>query len=408
MSGWASRVRSPSLPGSMFFEIECGSAGASPSPVGYRWGTVALPTFYKNQTMTRQAQVTGYDPAAAVWRRRFSFALVVSTIALIFLGGQVKSHEAGLAVPDWPNTFGYFMFLFPIHLMQGGIFHEHLHRLVASGVGFMTLVLAVWCWWSEPRKWVRVLSYVALAAVIVQGVLGGLTVLYLLPTPISVSHGLLAQTFLLITVVLAYAHSIERDKRSDTGRSRLLGPALVLLGAVYVQLFLGATMRHMEAGLAIPDFPTTAGSWTPWVTTESVEWSNAWREEKNWESDVAYAPVTLGQVGIHLAHRYGAVAVLLVAVWVTVQSSRHAVSRPKLTSAVMAIDTVIFAQIVLGILTVISLRVPEVASLHVVTGACLLALCMLLVLRAAPMRLADMRRAESGTNNRLEPEQVTT
>lgn len=362
--------------------------------------------------MAQQAHVDGYDPSAAVWRRRFSHALVLSTIGLIFLGGQVKSHEAGLAVPDWPSTFGYFMFLFPVHLMQGGIFHEHLHRLVASGVGFMTLVLAVWCWLHEPRKWVRALSYVALAAVIVQGVLGGLTVLYLLPDPISISHGMLAQTFLLMTVVLAYAHSIERGERTvdgdPAGRSPLLAPALVLLCAVFVQLFLGATMRHMDAGLAIPDFPTTAGSWAPWANAESVEWSNAWREDKNWESDTAYPPVTISQVAIHLAHRYGAIGVLLAAVWVTVRASKFAHSHPRTMSAVVAIDFVLFAQVVLGILTVISLRVPEVASLHVVTGASLLALCMLLVLRAAPVRLTALRCPDQSAERGLKAEQVAS
>lgn len=382
-------------------------------PIGCR----RLPLFFHPvTTLTSQAHSDGYDPAAAVWRRRFSIVLVLSTIALIFLGGQVKSHEAGLAVPDWPNTFGYFMFLFPVHLMQGGIFHEHLHRLVASGVGFLTLVFAIWCWRSEPRKWVRILSYVALAVVILQGVLGGLTVWYLLPDPISISHGMLAQTFLLITVVLAYAHSRERHNRLNhaqlAGRSPILVPALVLLGAVYLQLFLGATMRHMEAGLAIPDFPTTAGSWAPWVTSESVEWSNAWREEKNWESDVVYEPVRFAQVAVHLAHRYGAVAVLLIAVWVSMRMARLGDARPKERSAVLAIDSVIFVQITLGILTVISLRVPEVASLHVVTGAGLLALCMLLVLRAAPARLTavepDLAKLDRTATTALNTEQVTS
>lgn len=358
--------------------------------------------------MTSQLHTDSSDPSSAPWRRRCSKTLVVSTMALIFLGGQVKSHEAGLSVPDWPNTFGYFMFLFPVHLMQGGIFHEHLHRLFASGVGFLTLVFAIWCWRSEPRAWVRNLAYAALAAVILQGVLGGLTVIYLLPDAISISHGMLAQTFLMITVVLAYAHSSERTERrtddSMSGPSPIVFPALLLLAAVYAQLLLGATTRHMEAGLAIPDFPATAGSWIPWITDDSVAWANAWRDDKNLESEVLLPAVTKAQLGIHLAHRYGALAVLLLAAWVTVQAAKHQERWPKIMAVMFAIDFVIFAQIFLGIMTVISLRVPEIASLHVVTGATLLALCTLLLLRAAPARLvaaADIPdRANAAMNAR--------
>ena len=100
---------------------------------------------------------------------------------LIFAGGLVTSTGSGLSVPDWPNTYGWFMFSFPLEKMVGGIRYEHTHRLIASTVGFLILVLAVWLWRAEPRRWVRRLGYVALAAVITQGVLGGITVLWYLP-----------------------------------------------------------------------------------------------------------------------------------------------------------------------------------------------------------------------------------
>ena len=138
-----------------------------------------------------------------MWLHRFIKLVVASTVLLILAGGMVTSTGSGLAVPDWPNTYGEFMFSFPLEKMVGGIFYEHGHRLIASTVGFLTIILAVWLWWADPRGWVRRLGFIALAAVILQGVLGGLTVIYLLPPPISIGHAGLAQIFFCLTVSLA-------------------------------------------------------------------------------------------------------------------------------------------------------------------------------------------------------------
>src|SRR5512147_2776888 len=102
----------------------------------------------------------------------FSRVVVAATLLLIFAGGMVTSTGSGLSVPDWPNTYGWFMWTFPLEKMVGGIFYEHTHRLIASTVGFLILVLAFWLWRAEPRAWVRRLGYFALGAVITQGVLG--------------------------------------------------------------------------------------------------------------------------------------------------------------------------------------------------------------------------------------------
>src|SRR5579859_7642702 len=110
------------------------------------------------------------------WLNRFSWLTAAGTFLLIGLGGLVTSHEAGMSVPDWPTTYGYNMFLFPFHLWTGGIFYEHTHRLLASLVGFLTIVLTAWLWVREPRRWLRWLGVSALLAVITQGVLGGLRV----------------------------------------------------------------------------------------------------------------------------------------------------------------------------------------------------------------------------------------
>ena len=126
--------------------------------------------------------------------RWFSKAIVFATLLLIFAGALVKSFEVGLSVPDWPTTYGYQMFTFPWADMVGGIFYEHGHRLLATFVGALTLLLAIWLGYKDPRKSVKLLGYTALVLVVVQGLLGGLTVLYFLPTPISLLHGVIAQT----------------------------------------------------------------------------------------------------------------------------------------------------------------------------------------------------------------------
>src|SRR3954447_1027411 len=141
------------------------------------------------------------------WLHRYATLVAASTVILIAAGGMVTGTGSGLSVPDWPNTYGGFMFSFPMDKWVGGIFYEHSHRLIASTVGFLTVVLAIWTWRVEPRAWVRWLGVSALGAVIVQGLLGGLTVLLLLPAPVSIGHAGLAQLFFCITITLATATS---------------------------------------------------------------------------------------------------------------------------------------------------------------------------------------------------------
>src|SRR6478735_6695 len=114
---------------------------------------------------------------------RFAVLLAVSTLFLVIAGASVTSNQAGLSVPDWPLSYGQVM-----PEMKGGVFYEHGHRMIASAVGFLTVIFAIWLWRAEPRAWVRRLGLVAVAGVILQGVLGGLTVLYLLPKAVSISH----------------------------------------------------------------------------------------------------------------------------------------------------------------------------------------------------------------------------
>src|SRR3954464_758136 len=140
------------------------------------------------------------------WLNRFAGLTCFATLFLICSGGMVTSKNVGLAVPDWPTTFGYNMFLFPISKWVGGILFEHVHRLVASTVGILTIGLVIWLWRSEPRRWLRNVGFIALALVVLQGVLGGLRVT-LLRDEIGIFHACLAQMFFGLLILIALATS---------------------------------------------------------------------------------------------------------------------------------------------------------------------------------------------------------
>ncbi len=152
------------------------------------------------------------NPGLSNGANRLALTTAWATGLLLVIGGLVTSKGVGLAVPDWPTTFGYNMFLYPWSKMVGGIFYEHSHRLVASGVGLLTLILAVLLWLREPRKWVRWLGTIAIALVILQGVLGGLRVV-LLEQMLAMIHGSLAQVFFALMVSLALFTSREWNDR---------------------------------------------------------------------------------------------------------------------------------------------------------------------------------------------------
>src|SRR5712692_1414184 len=129
---------------------------------------------------------------------RFAVLVACATFFLIVAGANVTSHDAGLATSDWPLSNGQF---FP--KMVGNLFWEHGHRLVATTVGMLTIALAVCLQVRERRSWVKRLGWIALAGVIAQGLLGGLTVKLNLPLAVSAAHATLAQLFFLTTVSLA-------------------------------------------------------------------------------------------------------------------------------------------------------------------------------------------------------------
>lgn len=187
------------------------------------------------------------DPAGiSPWPHRIAVILACATFPLLFIGGLVTSKGVGLAVPDWPTTFGYNMFLYPWSKMVGGIFYEHSHRLVASFVGFLTIVLTITFWLREPRLWLRWLGTVALLLVIVQGVLGGLRVV-LLESAFAIVHAGTAQLFFALTICLAVFTSRNWQQTvapvlHDRGRLRRLCTITMIL--IYAQILFGAVLRH--------------------------------------------------------------------------------------------------------------------------------------------------------------------
>jgi cytochrome c oxidase assembly protein subunit 15 len=305
----------------------------------------------------RPARPSGADDASArPGLHRYAVVVAVCTGLLVFAGGLVTSTGSGLAVPDWPLSYGQ---VFPP--MVGNVRFEHGHRMVAAAVGALTVLLSLWIWRREPRRWVRRLGWAATGAVVAQGLLGGLTVLLLLPAPVSVAHACLGQTFFCIVVSLAlftspgWRRAVLPDPDSAPGASlRVLAP--LMTGIVFVQLLLGATMRHIGAGLAIPDFPLAFGRVVPAFTTPGI--------------------------AIHFAHRVGALVVAsFVAVTVARVLRQHR-DQPALVRPACLLAALVVIQIGLGATTIWTAKAVVPTTLHVWTGAMVLATSLVLSLRS--------------------------
>lgn len=303
---------------------------------------------------------------------RFAVFTSVSTFLLIIAGGLVTSTDSGLAVPDWPLSYGQLM-----PPMVGGIFYEHGHRMVATFVGFLSTVLAIWLWRREERKWVRVLGFAALLTVITQGILGGITVLYLLPVWVSTMHATLAQSFFSLTIVLAIVTSPSWKAHSpaDIGRlTRTHTLALLATGAVLLQLVLGAVMRHSGSGLAIPDFPLSYTHWVPTTSSDELASINEFR--------LTYydlPPVEMGQIWIHFAHRVWAVFVTLIVLANVLHVLRN-FKEPKMREPAIIQGLLVLVQVLLGALTVWTGKGVQISTAHVAVGALLLGTSVALTL----------------------------
>lgn len=318
--------------------------------------------------MSRNVRVAGalHEEGENIGLHRFALFTACCTALLIFIGGLVTSTQSGLSVPDWPTTYGWNMYTFPFSKWVGGIFYEHSHRLVASFVGFLTVILAMWTWVREKRNWVRWLAVSALGAVLAQGILGGLTVILLLPPSVSVAHACLAQTFFCIVISLTLFTSPQWKHGLPAARTTADGSAVRLpilcamtTAAVYIQLMLGALMRHTDSGLAIRDFPLSNGRIIPEFTSSHI--------------------------AIHFAHRMGALMVTLMILWTFARVRRAYREHALLRRPATTMFALLLAQLTLGAFTVWSGKAVLITTAHVATGALVLGTSVLLTIRAYGM-----------------------
>lgn len=315
---------------------------------------------------------------------------------------MVTSKGVGLAVPDWPSTFGYNMFLFPVSKWVGGIFFEHTHRLIASGVGLLTIILALWLWRSENRPWVRTLGLLAVAAVILQGILGGLRVT-MLKDEIGIFHACLAQAFLglLVVIALVTTHSWQRLTNAAIDPAnfrRLKAVAFLTTVAIYVQLGLGATMRHQHRDLAILDFPTANRSWIPDTSESALAKINAWREAGG------LSEVSAFQIWLQMAHRFAAVLIAIGVIAVCFRVLRHAPHVSSLKRLSILWTVFLFVQITLGAWTIWSNKAADIATAHVAVGAIML--CFGVSICAICWRLSETPMPQNSTTQSLESKGV--
>jgi cytochrome c oxidase assembly protein subunit 15 len=303
------------------------------------------------------------------WLHRFVFFTAIATLFLICSGGMVTSKGVGLAVPDWPTTFGYNMFLFPVSKWVGGIVFEHTHRLVASVVGFLTIILAVWLWRGEDRRWLRNLGFAALGLVILQGVLGGLRVT-LLKDEIGIFHACLAQMFfgLLIVITLATSRLWQRISIAGAPSARVLARiAIMTTVVIYVQLGLGATMRHQHRDLAILDFPAAYGQFIPTVTMAKLAEINEWRNAR------ALSEVTPFQIWLQMAHRFLALLITAGVIASLVRARSVELRDTPLAPLSIAWLLLLTCQLTLGAWVIWSNKAADIATAHVAVGAIMLA-----------------------------------
>ncbi|HYC22609.1 MAG TPA: COX15/CtaA family protein [Candidatus Bathyarchaeia archaeon] len=297
---------------------------------------------------------------------RFAQLTATATFFLVIAGGLVTSTGSGLAVPDWPLSYGMF---FPP--MVGGIFYEHGHRMIAGCVVILTIALALRLWTTEPRSWLRNTGLAAVGIIFTQAVLGGMTVLFLLPTPVSVAHAGLAMIFFCLVSSLALLTSERWSEPLELERCRqrqpLLGLAIATTAILYAQILLGAWMRHSGAGLAIPDFPLAFGRVLPVLESPAVR--------------------------IHFAHRVGALAVTVAIAALLAEVVRSGRETPEVARPTYLLAGLLVAQITLGALTIWSAKAVLPTTAHVAVGALMLMLAVRISLQAGRIERLGARVA---------------
>jgi cytochrome c oxidase assembly protein subunit 15 len=259
------------------------------------------------------------------------------------------------------------MFALPIKFWTGGAFFEHTHRLLASAVGFLTTVLAVWLWLKDPRKWLHWLGISAFLLVVAQGILGGLRVRWQLDW-LGVPHGAVAQTFLVLTAAITlftsrWWQNSETEKQISVQRG-LRSHVLYVTLLIFIQLLVAATMRHQHAGLAITDFPLAYGKIWPATTSEAITDYNAHRPPGTIGN-----PITAFQVNLQMIHRLIAYLIFLGIAAAAMLAGKKLGGGDWLTQFAFFWLGLLTLQIVLGAATIWSNKAADVATGHVMVGA---------------------------------------
>lgn len=268
----------------------------------------------------------------------------------------MTSTGSAMAVPSWPLDAGH---LIP-QQWGAGVLFEWGHRAIAGTVSILTLALALWVWMAEKRAWVRYTALAAFGLVVVQAVLGGITVLLNLPLAVAVAHAMTGQAFFCLMVAVALFTSPRWETATPVarlpGRAALTPLAAFATVIIYLQIVVGAVMRHMHAGLAIPDFPLAFGRLVP--------------------------PMFSVPIAINFAHRCGAVVVTAIVLWTVARTLRLYRDEPALRRPALGLLVLLAVQIGLGAATVLSRRAIIPTTAHVAVGAAVLATCLALALRA--------------------------
>lgn len=293
---------------------------------------------------------------------RYACFCAGAVLFLICLGGLVTSHEAGMSVPDWPNSYGYNMFLFPWQDWVGGIFFEHSHRLVAAGVGVLLTILAIALCFQE-RIWLRWMGLVVPIFVALEGTLGGLRVV-LREDQIGIFHACLAQAlFIAVALMALFTSRWWIQARPAVVPRKWQGRGLAITALIFAQLMVGATMRHEHAGLSITDFPAAYGQLWPKTDAQSIQQYNI--ERLTWNEPVTTALF----INMQMVHRVGAVLITAAILAATASIWLMPRSAPVLRRWSAGWVVLVFLQFALGAFTIWTNKAADVATTHVAVGA---------------------------------------
>lgn len=328
------------------------------------------------------------SPLSEYNRSLHTYAVFVAsiTLILIYMGGLIKTIEAGLSVPDWPLSYGGWNP--PRWFEVESIRAEHGHRLMAQFVGLNILILNYWVWKkTNAEKWFKKLVLWSLITVLIQGLLGGLTVLFYLPVTLSMAHGFTGQMFFLINLsiaVMTSKHWIVPERKLEQKSENVISVHWLInftVLSLMIQLLLGAWVRHTESGLAIADFPLSNGQIIPQFTD------------------------------IHIisafSHRAWAVVVSIMIIWTSIRILKNYSTLISFKKTTLFWLLTLLVQLTLGAFVIWSGRAKYITTFHVPVGALTLGIGYYLFLQTHRL-IAPLQVKDNEPVNHLSVETTTT